>query len=473
MKHANKHPGLGLAIFAVVAVAVLGAGILARLAGLHQMQPTLVEETGDRNTLQGFTLSGYTRFQAENTLTHFTLQSGLLTGETIPEQVRMPENAQLPSAFDDDINIITVAPEEREAVNRQAGFGGNTATSYAKNFWVMREITLPDNTSLRLHIADNTVDMPVEVVSYPNAWSGMDWSATNDYLPETYPTWAEEISTQWKGNWMIGLNKDSVLYEPGIWRVTESLSEEEVEALPLDGTVQYNDNTVNVLCKSTEYGKAELFYVPQELDTILECDTLGDYLGVLYQDTNGAIRFDLVDENATCIQQELILESAGTEISHSQTNTQQPDQLCYILGVQQGRDYRIVLLQMDEAGRLDCLNLPGNLLQDGSQLPGTTVIQRSADGQYVLFVGREENQIRLTRLFQEEETTSYPIGYQLDVYDLNAQKVAYTGLLDTGADRIWGDYIENSNYIYYGLAGELLSLSRDCYTVFPQQAQEG
>lgn len=216
MKHANKHPGLGLAIFAVASVTVLAAGILARLAGLNQMQTTLVEESGNRDTLQGFTLSGYTRFQAENTLTHFILQNGLLTGETIPEQVRMPENAQLPSAFDDDSNIITVAPEERDAVNRQANFSGNTATSYAKNFWIMREITLPDNTSLRLHIADKTSNMPVEVISYPNAWSGMDWSASNDYLPETYPSWAEEISVQWKGHWMIGLNKESVLYQPGI-----------------------------------------------------------------------------------------------------------------------------------------------------------------------------------------------------------------------------------------------------------------
>ena len=473
MRHANKYPGLGLAIFAVAAVAVFGAGILARLTGLHRMQTTLVEETGDRNTLQGFTISGYTRFQAENTLTHFTLQNGRLTGETIPEQVRMPENAQLPSIFNDDLNIITVAPEEREAVNRQASFGGNTATSYAKNFWIMREINLPDNTSLRLHIANKTADTPVEVVSYPNARSGMDWSASNDYLQETYPTWADEIRVQWNDNWMIGLNKESVLYQPGIWRVTESLTEEEVEALPLDGAVQYADGTINVLCKSTEYGKAELFYVPQNLDTILECDTLGEYLGILYRDTKGDIRFDLVDENAVCVQQALISEGTGTEISHSQTNTQQPDQLCYILGLQQGTVWRVILLQMNDAGQLECINLPGDLLQDGRQLPGTTVIQRSADGQYVLFVGREESQLQLTRLFQEEETTSYPIGYRMNVYDLNTQTVVYSGLLDTGADRIWGSYVDSPDFIYYGLAGELLSLSRDCYTVFPQQAQEG
>ena len=52
MKHANKHPGLGLAIFAVASVAVLAAGILARLAGLNQMQTTLVDESGNRDTLQ-------------------------------------------------------------------------------------------------------------------------------------------------------------------------------------------------------------------------------------------------------------------------------------------------------------------------------------------------------------------------------------------------------------------------------------
>lgn len=472
MRHANKHPGLGLATFAVAAVAVFGAGALARLAGLHQMQTALVTESGDRNTLQGFTLSGYTRFQAENALTHFTLHNGLLTGETIPEQVRMPENARLPE-LSKDVNLITVAPEERETVNRQAIFGGNTVTSYAKNLWVMREIYLPDNTSLRLHIADQTADMPVEVVSYPTAWSGMDWETTHDYLPETYPTWADGIYTQWNGNWMIGLNKESVLCQPGIWRVIESLTEEEVEALPLDGTVQYNGDTVNVLCKSTEYGKAELFYVPQDLDTILECDTLGDYLGVLYRDTDGDIRFDLVDGNAACIQQALVLEDAGTEVSHSQTNTQQPDQLCYTLGLQQGTDWRIVLLQTDDRGQLGCLNLPGNLLQDGSRLPGTIVIQRSADGRYILFVDREEAQLQLTRLFREEETIYYPIGYRMNVYDLDTQKVAYTGLLDTGLDRSWGEYTENPNYTYYGLAGELLSLSRNYYTVFPQQTQEG
>lgn len=473
MRHAKRHPGLGLAILGIAAIAVFGVGILARLAGLRRMQTALVEESGDKQALQGFTISGYTRFQAENALTHFTLHNGNLSGETIPEQVRMPENAQLPNAFDENYNIITVAPEERDAVNRQATCSGNTATSYAKNFWIMREINLPDNTSLRLHIADKAASMPVEVASYLSSWNGLDWVASNDYLPETYPTWADEIAVQWNGDWMFGLNKESVLYQPGIWRVTESLTEEEVEALPLDGAVQYAEGTINVLCKSTEYGKAELFYVPQNLDTILECDTLGDCLGILYRDTNGDIRFDLVDEHAACVQQIVILENSGTEVSHSKVNTQQAGQICYILGLQQGTDQRIVLLQMNEAERLDCLNLPGNLLQDGRQLPGTTVIQRSTDGRYVLFVGREEAQIQMTRLFQESETASYPIGYRLNVYDLTTQQVVYTGLLDTGSDRIWGDYVVNRDFIYFGLAGELLSLSRDCYTVFPQQAQEG
>ena len=101
------------------------------------------------------------------------------------------------------------------------------------------------------------------------------------------------------------------------------------------------------------------------------------------------------------------------------------------------------------------------------------MIQRSDDGRYLLFVGREENQIQVDRAFQQVDSLSYPIGYRLNVYDLNEKDVVYSGLLDTGAAKVWGSYVKNPSFMFYGLAGELLSLNRDYYTVFPQEAQGG
>lgn len=471
--HTKKQsPARGLAVLAIVSVLVLGMGTAVRMVGLQKMQTRLIDEYGDHQALQPFQLSAYSRFQAENAITFVALENGQLSGQVFPEQVRLPENASLPDDFD-DLNIITIAPEERDAVNQKASYSGNTATSSAQSLWVMRLITLPDNTSLRLHIADYQADEPVEVMSYPAAWSGMDWDVFGDYGRQAYPQWTSNLYVRWGDSWMVGLNKDSILYQPGIWRVTESLSEEEVQTLPTDGKVQYGDISVDVLNKSTEYGSVELFYVPQNLEEILKCVTLDQYLGVLYQDTDGNIRFDLVDENASCLQQELIFQDVGTEYSCTQVNTQQADQSCFVLGLHQGTDYRIVSLQIDQSGKLEWIDLPGNLLNDGSLLPGTTVIQRSDDGRYLLFVGREENQIQVDRAFQQVDSLSYPIGYRLNVYDLNEKDVVYSGLLDTGAAKVWGSYVRNPSFMFYGLAGELLSLNRDYYTVFPQEAQGG
>lgn len=472
MKRTQRHPGRSLAVLLAAAIAAFGLGTAARVSGLHNMQTTLADESGNRQVLQGLHLFGYTQFQAEKAIAYFSLDNGRIFSKVMPEQVQLPENVSLPDDFSKDSNLIAVAPEERDAVNRNSSFSGNTATSKARNLWVMREITLPDHTSLRLHIADYPVDEPVDVVSYPSLWSGMDWEASG-IAQQTYPQWTDTIQARWKDSWMIGLNRESVFYRPGIWRVTQSLNEEEIQALPRDGTVQYGDFQTDVLSKTAEYGSVELFYVPQNLDSLLECVTLGQYLGILYQDTQGAVRFDMVDENAVCVQQALIAENGGEEISHSQVCTQQADQCCFIIGLQRGADWRVVLFGTNDSDGLEYLNLPGDVLRDGSKLPGNTVIQRSEDGRCVLFLGREENEIQRKSSLRGEETVYYPIGYRLQVYDLNERTVVYDGLLDTGVDRIWGRSVDNTASLYYGLAGELLSANRDCYTIFPQQAQEG
>ena len=60
----------------------------------------------------------------------------------------------------------------------------------------------------------------------------------------------------------------------------------------------------------------------------------------------------------------------------------------------------------------------------------------------------------------------------MTVYDLAQKEVLYSGMLDTGVEKYWGRYLGNSN-IGFGLAGELLTVNRDCYTIFSQKPQEG
>lgn len=471
MREKQKTPGRGPVILGAAAVLVFAAGIICRNIGLQGLQTALKEETGDRQELQPFSLSAYTLFQAENAITHFTLENGELTGEIVTETCVLPEHAQLPEYLSSE-STLAVRPEDRDKVNRSAVFSGNTAESQNQDFMVMRKIELPDGTSLRLHIADYHSDTAQRVAAYPDMWSGMDWALAEE-VPDEYSLWQKQISVLWQNSWFVNLGGKELLYQPGVWKVTESLTEEEQAALPADGSVQYGDSNISVLCRSTEYGSVELFYQPQNVQTVLNLASMGQYLGVLYLDTAGDIRFDLVDENARCVQQALVLENAGEEMYNNAINTQKADQAGFRFYREE--DYttvQVTMLRVNEDSSLDVINLPGDVKEDGI-LAGSTVVQLSPDGQKLLSVGHEETSVQLNYTPWETDPVTYYSGYRLNVYDLNRQTVTYSGSLDTGLDMIWGSYLSRSDFRYYGIAGELLSVNRDCYTVFPEQTQEG
>lgn len=471
MSTKHKTPGRGLVALGAAAVLIFAAGVIGRNVGLQQLQAVLTEETGDRQELQPFDLSAYTLFKAENAITHFTLENGELTGRTITETAVLPENAQLPESFSSE-TTLAVRPEDREEINRSAVFAGSGSASETHDFLVMRDIYLPDNTSLRLYMTEYQSEEPRPVSAYLNMWSGMDWELAES-VPEEYSMWRDESAVQWNGSWFLNLGGKNLRYEPGVWQVTESLTEEERDALPRDGSVQYGDSTVPVLCKSTEYGSVELFYQPQNVVSVLNLAQMGQYLGVLYLDTNGDVWFDLVDENARCVQQVFIRESGEETLYAITVNTQKADQACFVLRQQESyTTVQIALFQVREDGSLNVVSLPGEAKEEG-KLAGTVVVQLSPDGQKLLSVGSEETAVQLDSTPWETEPVTYYSGYRLNVYDLSRQTVTYSGKLDTGREMTWGRYLSSSDFIYYGLAGELMSMNRDCYTVFPQQTQEG
>ena len=471
MRANHKAPGRGLAVLGIAAVLVLAAGVAGRSIGLQKLQATLKEETGDREELKPFSLSGYTLLQAENAITYFELENGELIGRTMTETAVLPENAQLGNLFYSHTELA-VRPEDRGAINQGSAFSGNTAESQAQEFVVMREIELPDNTSLRLYMADYHSDTAQRVTAYPNMRSGMDWTLSEN-VPDAYSRWRGEAIIQWQGSWFLNLGGDNMRYQPGVWKVTESLTEEELEALPTDGDVRYGDSTVPVLCKSTEYGSVEMFYQPQNVESVLNLAPMEQYLGVLYLDTNGNVWFDLVDENAKCVQQTLIREKGEGDLYAIMANTQKTDQACFVLYQEETyTTVQIILLQMNADGSLHVVNLPGEM-KDNGELAGTTVVQLSQDGQKVLSVGLEEAALQVDRNPWNTESVTYYSGYRVNVYDLDRKAQTFSGTLDTGRDMTWGLYLSSSDFIYYGLAGELMSMNRDSYTVFPQQTQEG
>ena len=200
---------------------------------------------------------------------------------------------------------------------------------------------------------------------------------------------------------------------------------------------------------------------------------MGQYLGVLYLDANEDVWFDLVDENARCVQQVFIRESGEETLYAITVNTQKADQACFILRQQESyTTVQIALFQVREDGSLNVVSLPGEAKEEG-KLAGTVVVQLSPDGQKLLSVGSEETAVQLDYTPWETEPVTYYSGYRLNVYDLSRETVTYSGKLDTGREMTWGRYLSSSDFIYYGLAGELMSMNRDCYTVFPQQTQEG
>lgn len=245
MSTKHKTPGRGLVALGAAAVLIFAAGVIGRNVGLQQLQAVLTEETGDRQELQPFDLSAYTLFKAENAITHFTLENGELTGRTITETAVLPENAQLPESFSSE-TTLAVRPEDREEINRSAVFAGSGSASETHDFLVMRDIYLPDNTSLRLYMTEYQSEEPRPVSAYLNMWSGMDWELAES-VPEEYSMWRDESAVQWNGSWFLNLGGKNLRYEPGVWQVTESFTEEERDALPRDGSVQYGDSTVPVL----------------------------------------------------------------------------------------------------------------------------------------------------------------------------------------------------------------------------------
>ena len=160
MSTKRKTLGRGLVALGAAAVLVFAAGVIGRNVGLQQLQAVVTEETGDRRELQPFDLSAYTLFKAENAITHFTLENGELTGRTITETAVLPENAQLPESFSSE-TTLAVRPEDREEINRLAVFAGSGSASETHDFLVMRDIYLPDNTSLRLYMTEyQSVETP-------------------------------------------------------------------------------------------------------------------------------------------------------------------------------------------------------------------------------------------------------------------------------------------------------------------------
>ena len=156
------------------------------------------------------------------------------------------------------------------------------------------------------------------------------------------------------------------------------------------------------------------------------------------------------------LEQELTLEEAA-----EQPEANQPGSLS-----------KTVFRQINADGSLHVVNLPGEM-KDNGELAGTTVVQLSQDGQKVLSVGLEEAALQVDRNPWNTESVTYYSGYRVNVYDLDRKAQTFSGTLDTGRDMTWGLYLSSSDFIYYGLAGELMSMNRDSYTVFPQQTQEG
>lgn len=469
MKIKRRNPGCGLLLLTVAAVLVFGVGTVCRNIGLQRLETTLREETGSREELQPFTLSAYTLLQAENVVTHFALENGELTGSLVTETAQLPENAQLPDTFYSDTSLA-VLPENREEINRSATFSDNTATSKTRDFMVMREIELPDDTFLRLYMADYHSNDDRMVCAYPSTWSNMDWSLAES-IPNEYSAWRSETIVRWQNSWFLGFGGTELNYQPGVWQVTESLSMEELQALPSDGEVLYGDSTVPVFCRSSEYGSVRLFYQPSDAESVLTITRLNEYLGVLYRTFDQTVCFDLVDKSGRCVQQAVICENAENDLDVSVTNTQKPDQACFVLyRTEPYTTVQIILLCVDEDGSLELVSLPDEIREEGN-LAGTYVIQLSPDKQKLLSVGLEAVDVQVERHPWESEPVTYFSGYRLNVYDLNRQTVTYTGILDTGRETAWGRYLGNYDFIY-GLAGELMSMDRDCYTVFPQPTQE-
>lgn len=308
---------------------------------------------------------------------------------------------------------------------------------------------LPDNTRLRFCSAQFESDKPL-VARAESGWSNGNWYQC-DYLvsdigdnerSDWYRSFVGMNAAYHDGGWQFGFEPAEGSIPAGVYRVDESLTGKQIDALPKDATV----HGVPVSSNSTPYGSFSPVYTLPDGAALNGFGYADGTLCVAYTQ-NDQLWADVVDEEGVCTDRSLLHEIPQDMAGYT-TNSlpqMQPDcfamqESCYDAATDTILGTATTLLQvkagkitthvtMKDAKSTDSFNSPRAVLLNESE--GTVL---SITGAYTAVT---------TTINGRSRTVTKENGYHLAVYPLAEQIETGTdapllhALLDSGAVYDW------------------------------------
>ncbi|MDD4849919.1 MAG: hypothetical protein PHO10_04375 [Gemmiger sp.] len=470
----------------------LGAGALAVLVAatalLHAAPGNhfcLVEETGSRSALVGFTLSGGYRDYGQTG--HFTLADGVLTtATTLNFDARAGGTGGSDSSSGhSDLRLDWALPLDAYPAANAAAFccgGGTVATgpfwarqiaesatyrSLTDTLVAMATLTFPDDTTVAFPLQVAELATPVGIqCSYEQLEDGT-LLHTADYGPTSTAQTGDMNSPFYlsgyyfspnafklNGNWYFRLehytsargDAATTLCPPGIYRATETLTLAEQKALPPNAPLV--DTTV--LASATPYGRVEPVYpLPSDAAIYLVGHAAGS-LWLLYEH-NSRLVVDIVSYAGQRTDQLLLSTDGGSADSFTQLDATQA-----AFGYSDGAGNRYLAALRIANGKI----VAKGIHSLSADLPVGT---ETTHGVSAVLGPQNDTLLSIRPVFRSytvtdgrdgPHTLTFNEGFWLSVYPLHgggtAGPATYTARLDCGQAQDWALH-DSQLFLYHGL----------------------
>lgn len=442
----------GLALLALLSALIWAGSLLYLHLGRGTLAFALTDVSGDAGKLRGFTVPML--YNNGIAWSKATLRDGYMENNVVLGQRELGVNEY--SVYWESSVDLVVAPQVRAEVDRNAtAVGGQTFdgiyyttyASQASQLYEMLTLSLPDERSVCLQIGTRKTAEPMEVrtdiASLPYDAGNFDYVAWVPY--PGVPSPVDSVSVL-DGEYYACLQTGGSLVGPGVYRVVESLTVQEVAALPRGAMSGDNQTRLG----TTPYGRVELFYTPPDAKRLETCFAMGDGLAVLYRNTQDRLCVAVVDHDGVCTDQREIRQYGDEKITVS-------------LYPRQSVQDAVVKISCHDADTDKELSA-GNLafrVQDGtitawdlcswSSTPQYTESEDAAD----IIVLNKSGTAVLALFCQEEPLTLRDGLYQMNghlrsswrvaVYPFGQTRAAYIGRLDTVGHADWHD---DTDFVY-------------------------
>ena len=448
MDHTTKRPLRGFVLLGAVSLAVVAGAAVWLQAGWRSLGLQLTDRIGDgAQELQGFTLEGALQWRENFDALCFRLQDGALQTEY---QLDRPQAAESTLRYTSRLvpTLNGHGKVDTEAfVSSDVSPGLQILRAYTSVLQRTYTFTLPDQTTLRL--TGEKIALPGEVsvtawtgdvgeldAAYDYAWDGDTGDAGYDpALEEPLPPATADIIPLGDG-YGLCWRQDALGRAPGLYR-TEGLTDEEIAALPRNGTVQGK----RVLCAATEFGTLTPFYCPENAVAMLGAAAMEEGRTLLfYQDTDNILCAELVTADGRQAARRKLgrLPEAGRYLGTLLPGSRAGDVVCAVSCQEEGENGQY----WENETTLAAVRTQGGQIAQEALLPGFSPAPDAA----VL----DESGGRLLTAEVLSNTYSYEAGgfgqtvstdlsdhLELAVYDLATGRMTYQGMLHTGAEAAW------------------------------------